>query len=80
MPQRNLTSARHRLPWDRGAIVLAVPSVLLMLLAIVTVRVPGASAWISEIEQAEFVGSDPPVVMPAQLARPFGDVSAIGVN
>jgi hypothetical protein len=45
MPQRNLISARHRLPWDRGAVVLAVPSVLLMLLAILTLRIPGASAW-----------------------------------
>jgi hypothetical protein len=80
MPQRNLISARHRLPWDRGAVVLAVPSVLLMLLAILTLRIPGASAWVSEIAQAEFVGSDRPVLMPAQLARPLGDVPATGVN
>jgi hypothetical protein len=80
MPQRNLISVRHCVPWDRGAVVLAVPGVLLMLLAILTLRVPRASAWISEIAQAEFVGSDRPVLMPAQLARPLGDVPATGVN
>jgi hypothetical protein len=73
----NLNRSDRRFLWSWTAAVLAAHGVLLLLLVSLVMRYPGASEWISQAVQAEFVGSPPPVVVPTQLAQPAGQARVV---
>jgi hypothetical protein len=79
-PQRNLDSADRRFAWTDGTTVLAVHGIVLAILACLALSSPHAIESISESVQAEFVGSDAPVVQPTRLAQPAGDIWTVGAH
>jgi len=71
----NRSDRRFLRSWS--AAILAAHGVLLLVLVSLVMRHPGASEWISQAVQAEFVGSPAPVVVPTQLAQPGGQVRVV---
>ena len=63
--------------WDFK--LLALPILLSVALIGFAVSHPGASRWISDAAQAEFIGTDfaPDVARPTRLARPANEVRTV---
>jgi hypothetical protein len=72
--RRDPASLTRRPLGTAGTALLAVHGVLLLLLAGVVLCSPDAGERISETVAAEFVGAEPPIIAPTQLARPVGDM------
>jgi hypothetical protein len=66
----DLGPSDHRFSWNWTAGILAVPGVIVLVLVGLTLSYPAASEWIAQAVQAEFVGNQPPVAGPTQIARP----------
>ena len=60
----------RRFLWNWTAGILAVHAVIVLVLVGLILSYPAASVWISQAVQAEFVGNQPPVAVPTQIARP----------
>jgi spore maturation protein SpmB len=62
--------------WSIG--FFALPALVVILLVGLTMINPGASNWISDAVQAEFVGfNSPPEAAPVQLAQPAGEIRTV---
>jgi hypothetical protein len=58
--------------------LVVIPVLLAIAVAVLAVKQPDASRWISEAVQAEFAAPDlAPDGAPAQLARPAGEVRTV---
>jgi len=65
--------------WGIG--ILALPALIAIALIGVAITHRGASNWISQAVQAEFVGTDQaPDVTPTQLAQPATRTRTVGTN
>ena len=60
----------RRFLWNSTAGILGVHAVIVLVLVGLILSYPAASVWISQAVQAEFVGNQPPVAVPTQIARP----------
>jgi hypothetical protein len=60
----------RRFLWNWTAGILAVHGVIVLVLVGLVLSYPAASVWIAQAVQAEFVGNQPPVAGPTQIARP----------
>ena len=62
--------------------LLAFPVLLVVALIGFAVSHPGASKWISESVQAEFVGTDlvPDVAPPTRLAQPANEIRRVNAH
>ena len=60
----------RRFLWNWTAAILAVHGVIVLVLVGLILSYPAASEWIAQAVQAEFVGNQPPVAGPTQIARP----------
>ena len=69
--QGNSGSPNCRLSWNWTAVILTVHAVIFLTLVGLAVGYPGASEWISQAVQAEFVT---PTLAPTQLAQPAGQM------
>jgi len=63
--------------WSWTAIVLAVHAIILLTLVGLAVGYPGASEWISQAVQAEFVDRVAPPAAPAQIAQPVQEMRIV---
>jgi hypothetical protein len=72
-------SQEHRNRTDQGwSIALVVlPALVGIALVGLAILQPSAPSWISEAAQAEFVGMNPPDVVPAQLALPAVQIRTV---
>jgi hypothetical protein len=63
--------------WDMKLIALPILGVVALIA--LAVSHPGASKWISDAAQAEFVGTDfvPDLAPPTQLAQPGNQIRAV---
>ena len=66
--------------WDIK--LFALPILLVVALIGFAVSHPGASKWISDAAQAEFVGTDlvPDLVPPTRLAQPTNEIRTVKAN
>jgi hypothetical protein len=64
--------------WGMG--VFALPVLILIALVGMAMTHQGASDWLSEAMQAEFVRTGLPDVAPAQVAQPAGPIRAAKAN
>jgi len=73
----DLDRSDRRFLRSRTAGILAIHCGILLVLVSLVLKYPGASEWISQAVQAEFVGNPPPVVVPTQIARPGGQTQIV---
>jgi hypothetical protein len=60
-----------------AAAALAAQAVILLALVGLALHYPGASKWISQAVDAEFVNATPPQDAPTQLAEPSGQTRTL---
>jgi hypothetical protein len=70
----DLSRSDRRFLWSWTAGIVAVHGIILLVLIL---SHPGASEWIAQAVQAEFVGGPPPVIVPVRIARPGGLVRIV---
>ena len=68
---------RNRTGRNSNIVFFALPVLVVIALVALAVIKPGASIWISEAAQAEFVGPNSPDVAPTELVRPAMQIRTV---
>ena len=78
-PQDNWQPARRDLSREITPL-LAINGIIVLVLLVLALSFPSASAWISAAVQAEFVGGGEPAMAPTQIAQPNGAMRTVSSN